>query len=273
MLHLKSILYYITSNKRKILSEVVHALFLVFMAFLALAVLYFSIAYFENQRMIEEKDAMISELESRTGYQEEKLIEIEEENKLQLDTIKELKHENDELRQGNENLSLQLEQWEQKHKNQVNINKEKDSEISRLKNRIEELDKKVNFKQASKGGGASKESTQNNSSDTSSNGGGWQSFQMTHYTARCKGCIGITATGHNVKNTIYQNGMRVIAVDPNRIPLGSTVEVKRSDGTIFKAYASDTGGRIKGNIVDLLVADKSSARSKGRQQVQIRIIN
>lgn len=100
----------------------------------------------------------------------------------------------------------------------------------------------------------------------------WIAFEATHYTAFCNtGCIGITALGWDVSNTIYRNGYRIIAVDPNVIPLGSLVEVKTPYGS-FKALAGDTGGAIKGNIVDILVADHGEAVRLGRVSVQIRII-
>ena len=112
-----------------------------------------------------------------------------------------------------------------------------------------------------------------NSPQTVSRGGGdWQSFQMTHYVSSCRGCIGITKQGVDVRNTIYHQNMRVIAVDPRLIKLGSIVEVRREDGSTFKAVASDTGGRIKGRVIDLLVTDEKTAVEKGRQLVQLRIL-
>lgn len=100
-----------------------------------------------------------------------------------------------------------------------------------------------------------------------------QTYEATYYTARCDGCSGITKTGIDVRNTIYsESGLRVIAVDPSRIPLGSVVEVSTPYGT-FKAVAGDIGGGIKGGRVDILVATKDEARSKGRHNVQVRILN
>lgn len=75
----------------------------------------------------------------------------------------------------------------------------------------------------------------------------------------------LTATGHDVTDSIYYDGMRIIAVDPAVIPLGTVVEVEG----IGQAIALDTGGRIKGNIVDLLVDTKSEAINWGRRHVTI----
>src|SRR5699024_2839856 len=59
--------------------------------------------------------------------------------------------------------------------------------------------------------------------------------EATFYTAMCDtGCTGTTATGLNVKDTIYTDeGNRIIAVDPSVIPLGSKVKIIFEDGTTF----------------------------------------
>jgi 3D (Asp-Asp-Asp) domain-containing protein/cell division protein FtsB len=98
-------------------------------------------------------------------------------------------------------------------------------------------------------------------------------ISATAYTAFCNtGCTGVTATGKNVSNTIYHNGMRIIAVDPSIIPLNSIVVVRLGDGTMFKAIALDTGGAIKGYKLDLLVDNKDKAWNFGRQDVTVKVI-
>lgn len=94
----------------------------------------------------------------------------------------------------------------------------------------------------------------------------------THYTSGCEGCSGITATGIDVTRTIYANGLRVIAVDPRVIPLGSIVRVEYADGTTFKAIAGDTGGLIKGRRIDVLVTSESEAYRLGKQTVTVTIL-
>lgn len=96
--------------------------------------------------------------------------------------------------------------------------------------------------------------------------------EATFYTATCEGCIGITKTGDDVRQTIYAEGHRVIAVDPNIIPLRSIVQVSLSDGSEFTAIASDTGGAIKGNRIDVLVKTVNEAYQKGRQTAVITIL-
>ena len=87
----------------------------------------------------------------------------------------------------------------------------------------------------------------------------------TAYTAFCNGCSGITATGINLR---ANPGLKVIAVDPRVIPLGSKVYV---EGYGY-AVAGDTGGAIKGNKIDLFMPDKQAAFKWGRKTIQIKII-
>lgn len=75
----------------------------------------------------------------------------------------------------------------------------------------------------------------------------------------------LTATGHDVTDSIYYNGMRIIAVDPSIIPLGSKVHIQG----VGDAIALDTGGRIKGHIVDLLVDSKQDAIQWGRRHIEV----
>ena len=61
----------------------------------------------------------------------------------------------------------------------------------------------------------------------------------------------------------------MIAVDPRVIPLGSMVEIPG-----FGIYiAGDTGGAIKGNIIDIHFATVGQALKWGRRSVTIKILN
>lgn len=70
---------------------------------------------------------------------------------------------------------------------------------------------------------------------------------------------GITATGR--KPVYNPSGLSTIAVDPRVIPLGSKVYV---EGYGY-AIASDTGGAIKGNIIDVYFNSGSQCQSWGRK--------
>lgn len=94
----------------------------------------------------------------------------------------------------------------------------------------------------------------------------WISFEATAYTADCKGCIGITKTGFDVRDKSIDH--RIVAVDPNIIALHSIVEIKG----LGEYKALDIGGAIKGNRVDVLVESKAEAIEFGRQQVKLRVV-
>jgi 3D (Asp-Asp-Asp) domain-containing protein len=101
----------------------------------------------------------------------------------------------------------------------------------------------------------------------------WRDFTATAYTADCpEGCSGITKTGLDVRNRTHFGGKRIIATDPSVIPLGTTVELRFSNGKLERAIAADTGGAIDGTIIDYLISDNASALQFGRQHVKIRII-
>ncbi|QCR30745.1 G5 and 3D domain-containing protein [Lysinibacillus sp. SGAir0095] len=86
----------------------------------------------------------------------------------------------------------------------------------------------------------------------------------TAYTADCSGCSGVTATGLTLKD-----GMKVIAVDPSVIPLGTKVWVEGYGNAI----AADKGSAIKGNKIDVFVSSDSQANNWGRKKVRIKILN
>lgn len=91
-------------------------------------------------------------------------------------------------------------------------------------------------------------------------------FTATAYTKSCKGCSGITASG------IPANAwgpIKIMAVDPKVLSLGSCYNVKFQDGHRSLYLAADTGGRIKGKTVDLLLKSESSAKNFGRQTVTL----
>ncbi|MGM2860327.1 cell wall-binding protein EntC [Bacillus cereus group sp. Bce021] len=75
-----------------------------------------------------------------------------------------------------------------------------------------------------------------------------------------------SALGHNL--TANPN-MKLIAVDPSVIPLGSKVWVEGYG----VAIAGDTGGAIKGNKIDVLMPDKGTSSNWGRKTVTVKILN
>ncbi|WP_338996845.1 3D domain-containing protein [Lactococcus formosensis] len=97
----------------------------------------------------------------------------------------------------------------------------------------------------------------------SSDGGTSLTVSATAYSSD-NGLGFITATGIN----LYQNPM-CIAVDPSVIPLGKMVEVPGYG----IAIAGDTGGAIKGNIIDVHLPTTAQAQAWGRKTIQINILS
>lgn len=94
-------------------------------------------------------------------------------------------------------------------------------------------------------------------------------FTATAYCA-CKLCCGKTednpAYGITASGTTVKEG-RTIAVDPDIIPLGSTVWI---NGVEY--IAEDTGGAIKGKKVDIYFTDHQAALEYGVRTVQVEVL-
>ena len=76
----------------------------------------------------------------------------------------------------------------------------------------------------------------------------------------------ITYLGYNIRKNPT---MKLIAVDPNVIPLGKKVWVEGYG----VAIAGDTGSAIKGHKIDVLVPNRATAISWGRKTVKIVILD
>lgn len=92
----------------------------------------------------------------------------------------------------------------------------------------------------------------------------WYYFIASGYSANdhVQGTDNVTATGKEIRE-----GM--IAVDPDVIPLGAKVEIK--DMGVFTA--EDTGGKIKGNRIDIYFDSKEEAEEFGRKGVWVKMVN
>ena len=91
------------------------------------------------------------------------------------------------------------------------------------------------------------------------------SFEITAY---CTGTCCSSGTGITASGTVATVG-RTIGVDPDLIPLGSTVKIFFQDGTEHIYKAEDTGSAIQGNIIDLLCESHESALQFGRQTCRV----
>lgn len=106
---------------------------------------------------------------------------------------------------------------------------------------------------------------------SSKNKSEWMTFHATYYGSDCYKCSGISASGIDLRKSIYHKGYRIIATDPSVIPMWSIVEIKTPNET-FKAVALDTGSKIKQKSVDILVESEKVSSQYGRHNVQLRII-
>lgn len=114
-------------------------------------------------------------------------------------------------------------------------------------------------------------STSSNKSKTPSRSDGPQVVKefmvsATAYTAHCNGCTGLTKTGLNLRKN---PDLKVIAVDPSVIKLGTKVHV---EGYGY-AVAGDIGSAIKGNKIDVFIPNKTRAYQWGRKNVKIKILD
>lgn len=125
----------------------------------------------------------------------------------------------------------------------------------------------ANAKKSKKAGStATKPASKVLSRSTSTNAVKEFTVSATAYTAYCNGCSGITKTGIDLRKN---SDLKVIAVDPSVIKLGTKVHV---EGYGY-AIAGDTGGAIKGNKIDVFIPSKSEAYKWGRKKVKITIMD
>lgn len=89
-------------------------------------------------------------------------------------------------------------------------------------------------------------------------------MKCTFYTGSPDEGGSITALGTSV------TPWYTVAVDPHVIPLGSKIRIEGYDGVF---YCADTGGAIKGNIIDIAVGSKSEANNLGVQYRNVYLVN
>jgi 3D (Asp-Asp-Asp) domain-containing protein len=87
----------------------------------------------------------------------------------------------------------------------------------------------------------------------------WHPFSATAY---CD--YGFTASGVYVREGL-------VAGDPRVLPLGSVIDIKVDDRTLGKYEVMDTGGKIKGYIIDIWMPTCDQATKFGRREVKVRV--
>ena len=85
-------------------------------------------------------------------------------------------------------------------------------------------------------------------------------YMMTAYTKP-----GTTASGEQAKR-------RLIAADPDVLPLGSRIRVTNA-GTYSGEYeVGDTGAKIQGRKLDIYIANDAEAKQFGKKRVRVQVI-
>ena len=144
---------------------------------------------------------------------------------------------------------------------QLNIDSVKEAannSVQAAKNKIESL----KAEEAKKAEEAAKNNAANSSNTTSSNNSSSQPSSDGKY----KKTLSMEATAYS-GGTLTAMGLKPVR-DPGVIPLGSKVYIP---GYGY-AIASDTGGVIKGNIIDLYMNSHDECISWGRRQVTLHIV-
>lgn len=153
---------------------------------------------------------------------------------------------------------------------QLNIDSVKETannSVQAAKNKIESLkaEEAKKAEEAAKNNASNSSSTLNNTSSSQpSSDGKYKKTLSMEATAYSGG----TLTAMGLKPVRDPGGISTIAVDPSVIPLGSKVYIP---GYGY-AIASDTGGVIKGNIIDLYMNSHDECTSWGRRQVTLHIV-
>ena len=170
------------------------------------------------------------------------------------------------VQEGKEGLMEKTFEITKENGEEINRKQISEKKVKDAQDKIVSVGTKEIVQQASRGENKSKNTSASQSSTATPSGGQEMVMEATAYTADCNGCSGVTATGIDLRSN---PGMKVIAVDPSIIPLGSKVWV---DGYGI-AIAGDTGGAIKGNRIDLFMNTKEQAYRFGRKQIKIRVLN
>lgn len=219
-------------------------------------------------RDIDNLEQEIAKVQEQNEALEVKNIELSGESKEQLQTLEEQEVIIEEIKK-------EIKSKEEQIKEKNSIIQEKQKTIEQKENEVQKLKEDLAAKKETELVANQTKTTEKKQTLVASNVSRSSSeikaegktfyVSATAYTAFCNGCSGVTATGINLRANPH---LKVIAVDPSVIPLGSKVHV---EGYGY-AIAGDTGGAIKGNKIDLFMQNHSDAIAFGRKQVKITVI-
>lgn len=153
---------------------------------------------------------------------------------------------------------------------QLNIDSVRDAannSVQAAKNKIESIKAEEAAKNNSNSNNNSSANSNNNGNNSDSSQPSDGNYKKT-LSVEATAYTGGTLTAMGLKPVRDPGGISTIAVDPSVIPLGSKVYIP---GYGY-AIASDTGGVIKGNIIDLYMNSNDECKSWGRRQVTLHIV-
>ena len=159
--------------------------------------------------------------------------------------------------------------------NSLSIAKSSTSSISQLQNAINTLDSLIpqlnseNVISLAKDGiNAAKDRISELNAPVIPSGGTNIGTAIKTFTMESTAYYGHTITAMGSKPLRNPNGISTVAVDPNVIPLGSKVYVSGYG----VAIAADTGGAIKGNIIDVFLNSYEECMNWGRREVTVQLL-
>lgn len=227
----------------------------------------------------EKKDSLDKDIETlNTKNNELKILKSTIES--DLNTIKEKKSEQEQyvekLNKEKDSVFAIIEENEKTLiSNSLSIAKSSTSSISQLQNAINTLDSLIpqlnseNVISLAKDGiNAAKDRISELNAPVIPSGSTNIGTAIKTFTMESTAYYGHTITAMGSKPVRNPNGISTVAVDPNVIPLGSKVYVSGYG----VAIAADTGGAIKGNIIDVFLNSYEECMNWGRREVTVQLL-
>lgn len=225
-----------------------------------------------EQNIIEEASSAIKQ------EYEEAIVENKEEDYIQHEEVKYL------ARKEITNVVSRGSYVDRKNKEEIINNKDEENKKSISNNIVEKAENEETTKSSEYGINNKEEIKQKSETNTYTDEPPTEYKEVLEAKATayclCKKCCGksethpeygVTASGLKI---IPGTNMKVIAVDPNVIPLGTKVYVEGLNGAKDYGYAiaADTGSAIKSLKIDLYMETHEKAYEWGRKSVKVYVI-
>ena len=93
--------------------------------------------------------------------------------------------------------------------------------------------------------------------------------------ARKAGRRKFTALAHSIEGKSADGSKSrkgTVAADPNVLPLGSKIRVSGAGAYSGEYTVVDSGGNVKGNVIDIYMSSVREARKFGKKKVEVEIL-